>query len=210
MDVPVIAGVRVCVAVTLVVAVRIAVRMGVGRAVGVARRSIHAGIGNPVAGVESNGIAKEREMRIGDLARMTDTSVESIRYYEREELLPAPARTSANYRSYDEQHVRRLMFIRRCRALDMALDEIRTLLGCIDRPGGDCSVANALLDEHLGHVRRRIAELRRLETELRELRAQCASPRSADACGILNGLSQGGVRARPRAGPHRHDDLHRY
>jgi Cd(II)/Pb(II)-responsive transcriptional regulator len=149
-------------------------------------------------------------MKIGDLARATETSVESIRYYEREGLLPAPARTGANYRSYDAQHVRRLMFIRRCRALDMALDEIRTLLGCIDRPDGDCSVANTLLDEHLGHVRRRIAELRRLETELRELRAQCASPRSADACGILNGLSQGGARARPRAGPHRHDDLHRY
>ena len=148
-------------------------------------------------------------MKIGDLALATDTSVESIRYYEREGLLPAPARTASNYRRYDEAHVQRLMFIRRCRALDMALDEIRTLLGCIDRPDADCGVANTLLDEHLGHVRHRIAELRRLEAELRALRAQCASPRSADACGILNGLAQGGARARPRSGPHRHDDLHR-
>lgn len=148
-------------------------------------------------------------MKIGDLALATDTSVESIRYYEREGLLPAPARTASNYRRYDEAHVQRLMFIRRCRALDMALDEIRTLLGCIDRPDADCGVANTLLDEHLGHVRHRIAELRRLEAELRALRAQCASPRSADACGILHGLSQGGVPARPRSGPHRRDDLHR-
>lgn len=149
-------------------------------------------------------------MKIGELAAATDTSVETIRYYEREGLLPAPARTGANYRSYGDTHVQRLTFIRRCRALDMALDEIRTLLGCIDRPGGDCSVANTLLDEHLGHVRHRIAELRRLEAELRELRAQCASPRAADACGILRGLAQAAAPARPRPGPHRGDDLHRH
>ena len=56
-------------------------------------------------------------MKIGDLATATDTSVESIRYYEREGLLPAPARTQGNYRAYDALHVQRLQFIRRCRAL---------------------------------------------------------------------------------------------
>lgn len=150
-------------------------------------------------------------MQIGDLAAASSTSVESIRYYEREGLLPAPARTQGNYRTYDAAHVQRLQFIRRCRALDMTLDEVRALLRFIDTPQDDCAGVNALLDEHLGHVRHRIAELRRLERELQQLRASCASPRDAAACGILLGLSQSGERARkaPRGGHHRHDDLHR-
>ena len=150
-------------------------------------------------------------MKIGDLASATGTSVESIRYYEREGLLPAPVRTGGNYRDYDPAHAQRLQFIRRCRALDMTLDEVRTLLQFIDTPQDDCAGVNALLDEHLGHVRHRIAELRRLEKELRRLRAQCDSPRAADACGILLGLSRG-AEGRPRNaqdGHHRHDDLHR-
>lgn len=150
-------------------------------------------------------------MQIGDLAAATDTSVQSIRYYEREGLLPAPARTQANYRAYDTVHVQRLQFIRRCRALDMTLDEVRALLQFIDTPQDDCAAVNALLDAHLGHVRHRITELRRLEKELQHLRAQCASPRAADACGILLGLSQGGESKRKARGDghHRHDDLHR-
>lgn len=99
-------------------------------------------------------------MQIGDLAAASSTSVESIRYYEREGLLPAPARTQGNYRTYDAAHVQRLQFIRRCRALDMTLDEVRALLRFIDTPQDDCAGVNALLDEHLGHVRHRIAELR--------------------------------------------------
>ena len=150
-------------------------------------------------------------MKIGDLAAATDTSVQSIRYYEREGLLPVPARTSGNYRAYDGVHVRRLQFIRRCRALDMTLDEVRTLLRFIDVPQADCAGVNALLDEHLGHVRHRIAELRRLDKELQQLRASCASPREAAACGILLGLSRSGDGKRVSAGDnhHRHDDLHR-
>ena len=150
-------------------------------------------------------------MKIGDLAAASHTTVESIRYYEREGLLPAPARTQGNYRRYDGAHVQRLQFIRRCRALDMTLDEVRALLQFIDAPQDDCTGVNALLDEHLGHVRHRIAELRRLEKELQQLRASCASPRAAGDCGILLGLSQRGPAPRPAAGDghHRHDDLHR-
>lgn len=67
-------------------------------------------------------------MKIGELAKATDTQVETIRYYEREELLPEPSRTDANYRIYGKPHVERLVFIRHCRSLDMTLDEIRKLL----------------------------------------------------------------------------------
>ena len=150
-------------------------------------------------------------MKIGELALATQTQVETIRYYEREGLLPQAPRSEGNYRIYGTEHVERLAFVRHCRSLDMTLDEVRALLRFIDTPQDDCAGVNALLDEHLGHVRRRIAELRRLEKELQHLRAQCASPRAADACGILLGLAQG-VEGRARApgdGHHRHDDLHR-
>ena len=129
-------------------------------------------------------------MKIGDLATASATPVDTIRYYEREGLLPAPARTSANYRAYDDSHLERLRFIRHCRHLDMSLDEVRQLLRVRDDPQADCRAANHVLDEHIGHVSRRIRELRALERQLKDLRARCVSAQSADQCGILTGLAQ--------------------
>ena len=77
-------------------------------------------------------------MKIGELARLAGTNVETIRYYERDGLLPVPARSEGNYRIYGETHVQRLFFIRRCRGLDMTLDEIRVLLRFKDAPHGLC------------------------------------------------------------------------
>ncbi|MES2251275.1 MAG: Cd(II)/Pb(II)-responsive transcriptional regulator [Pseudomonadota bacterium] len=127
-------------------------------------------------------------MKIGDLAKATNTPVETIRYYEREQLLPAPARTDGNYRIYDDEHTQRLGFIRRCRSLDMTLDEIRSLLKFRDAPQEDCGEVNQLLDDHIGHVASRIAELKTLEKQLKALRLQCGGPESASACGILQEL----------------------
>lgn len=129
-------------------------------------------------------------MKIGELATASDTVVETIRYYEREGLLPAPARTESNYRSYGPEHLARLQFIRYCRSLDMSLDEVRVLLRFKDSPNANCGDVNAVLDEHIGHVSRRIRELRALEKELKELRSQCAEVRQAQDCGILEGLSK--------------------
>lgn len=67
-------------------------------------------------------------MRIGELAVASATQIETIRFYEREGLIPTPGRSAGNYRLYDGSHVQRLIFIRRCRGLDMALAEIRALL----------------------------------------------------------------------------------
>lgn len=128
-------------------------------------------------------------MKIGQLATATATPVETIRYYERAGLLPAAPRTEGNYRDYDAAHVQRLSFIRHCRALDMALDEIRTLLRLQDAPGGDCGGVNAVLDAHIGHVAQRIRELRALERQLRGLRAQCQATQATEDCGILKTLA---------------------
>ena len=102
-------------------------------------------------------------MKIGELAKIAQTQTETIRYYEREGLLPEAARTDANYRIYDESHVQRLAFIRHCRSLDMTLAEIRTLLEFKDAPAGSCADVNTLLDEHISHVATRIRELKALE-----------------------------------------------
>lgn len=140
-------------------------------------------------------------MKIGDLAAATATSVETIRYYEREGLLPPVIRSGANYRIYGASHVARLAFIRNCRGLDMTLDEIRTLLRFRDAPSEDCGEVNALLDRHIGHVASRIAELRELEGLLRRLRGRCRQASEARACGILAGLGAGAHRAgEPRTG----------
>lgn len=138
-------------------------------------------------------------MKIGELAGLSATPVETIRYYEREGLLPAPGRSLGNFRIYEAGHLERLQFIRYCRSLDMSLDEVRVLLKFQDAPEENCGEVNALLDEHIGHVARRVRELRALERQLRQLRRRCASARPAQECGVLSGLQQA-AQERPAAG----------
>lgn len=140
-------------------------------------------------------------MRIGEVARRAACPVETVRYYEREGLLPAPRRSAGNYRLYGPEHAERLAFIRRCRSLDMSLPEIRTLLKAIERPEADCGPVNALLDEHIGHVAARIAELRQLKSELDAIRAHCEGSKPTKRCGILASLTE---PARKRVRPRRH------
>lgn len=134
-------------------------------------------------------------MRIGDLAQAAQCRVETVRYYEREGLLPPPARSSGNYRLYGPHHVERLRFVRHCRSLDMSHEEIRTLLAFRDAPEQRCDDVNALLDEHIGHVARRIDELKALERELRHLRNQCRTVNAARDCGIMRSLGRDSHRA---------------
>jgi Cd(II)/Pb(II)-responsive transcriptional regulator len=128
-------------------------------------------------------------MKIGELAQVTATTVEAIRFYEKKGLLPVPDRTESNYRIYGQAHVDRLTFIRHCRSLDMALDEIRALLRFKQAPQENCAGVNDLLEAHIGHVAHRIRELRALEKQLRALREQCAMADAAGDCGILKELS---------------------
>jgi Cd(II)/Pb(II)-responsive transcriptional regulator len=128
-------------------------------------------------------------MKIGDLAQATLTPAATIRFYEREGLMPAPARSEANYRRYGPAQVQRLTLIRRCRDLDMNLHEVRALLAVWDEPAASCDEVNRLLDAHLAHVQARLRELRALQKELQALRQRCMNPQTAGACGILRGLA---------------------
>ena len=134
-------------------------------------------------------------MRIGELARRADCPVETVRFYEKQGLLASPRRSGANYREFGTSHLERLAFIRRCRALDMSLPEIRGLIEAIERPGADCGPVDRLLEEHIEHVAARIADLTELKGELDAIRAHCAGGQPAKACGIVETLSR---QSRPR------------
>lgn len=147
-------------------------------------------------------------MKISDLAKAAHTQTETIRYYERKGLLPEAARTGANYRDYDDSHVQRLAFIRHCRSLDMTLEEIRTLLHFKDAPEENCGEVNQLLEAHVGHVVKRIRDLKGLEKELRSLQRLCTHNQQSADCGILSGLEeaarQAGERPTRESGEHIH------
>lgn len=122
-------------------------------------------------------------MKIGELGKKAGCSVETIRYYEREGLLPRPERGANNYRLYGGSHLESLRFIRNCRVLEMTLEEIRTLMHLRPDSERDCGEVNAILDEHICHVAERIERLRELKHQLVSLRGKCSQPRKS--CAIL-------------------------
>jgi Cd(II)/Pb(II)-responsive transcriptional regulator len=140
-------------------------------------------------------------IRIGELARRTACEVVTIRYYEKERLLPEPVRSVGNYRLYSEAHVERLQFIRHCRSLDMSLSEIRVLLDLREHPAQDCSEVNAMLDLHIQQVEEKIAALLQLKQHLLGLREKCGGALPMRACGILKGLADRSCHGDDRQGP---------
>ncbi|MBD8614361.1 Cd(II)/Pb(II)-responsive transcriptional regulator [Pseudomonas putida] len=138
-------------------------------------------------------------MKIGELAKITACQVETIRYYERENLLPPPARSDGNYRLYTQAHVERLTFIRNCRILDMTLDEIRNLLMLRDSPQDQCQSVNDLIDEHIHHVKARIDGLVALQDQLIALRQKCHGSTAEEHCAILQRLEISGAVTAPDA-----------
>ena len=123
-------------------------------------------------------------MRIGELAQRADCDVQTVRYYEREGLLEAPARDASGYRRYEERHAERLAFVRHCRSLDLPLSEVRQLLALAAQPNQACARVNDLLDSHIALVKQRLAALKGLEKQLVALRRTCDGDTS-HPCAIL-------------------------
>jgi Cu(I)-responsive transcriptional regulator len=126
-------------------------------------------------------------LSIGDLARAAGTKAETVRYYERIGLLPAPARTSGNYRAYARSHLERLSFIRRARDLGFSLDQVRALLRLADDRSQSCAEVDRIAKLHLTEVERKIADLASLGEELRQLIEKCRHGTIAE-CRILDAL----------------------
>ncbi len=125
---------------------------------------------------------------IGKAAKLSGVSAASIRFYEREGLLQPGARSSNSYRGYTEGEVHQLRFIRLCRAMDMSLSEVRTLLNLDLAKKSDCAAANATLQAHIAHVGERLAELQALQNDLVSLRARCDG--TGPRCRIIEALHE--------------------
>jgi Cu(I)-responsive transcriptional regulator len=130
-------------------------------------------------------------MKIGELARATAVKSETIRFYERIGLLPAPERTEGNYRDYGPPDRERLNFIRHARRLGFEIADIRSLLGLADQPENDCGEVGRIASGHLAAVDEKIALLERLRSELGRMVSQCEGGRISD-CRIMNSLADVG------------------
>lgn len=126
-------------------------------------------------------------MKIGELSRATGTNIETIRYYERIGLLPEPARTADNYRSYGEAHRTRLAFVRHSRELGFTIEEVRSLLDLADHPERECSEANLIATRHLAQVEEKIGQLVTLRDELSRIIGRCRGGLAAD-CRVIEAL----------------------
>lgn len=127
-------------------------------------------------------------LTIGSLSKQSGVNVETIRFYERSGLLPAPQRTPSGYRSYRAEDVRRLRFIRRGRELGFSLEEIRELLELAAHPQQPCASADRMVREHLDAIEIRIRDLQNLQQELRKL-GNCPSA-EAEHCRLLEALDE--------------------
>ena len=130
------------------------------------------------------------ELTIGRLAARTGVNIETIRYYERIGMIPPPPRSAGGQRRYEESHLRRLAFVRRCRELGFPLDEIRTLLALVDGGSYSCTEVRNMTVRQLEAVRRRIADLRVMERTLDTMAAACAGGSVPD-CPIVDALFAG-------------------
>jgi MerR family mercuric resistance operon transcriptional regulator len=128
---------------------------------------------------------------IGTLSKHTGTNIETIRYYERIGLLPAPARSSGGYRLYGTGHLKRLNFIRRARTLGFSIGEVRRLLRLADERKRPCAEVRVVAEAHLKDVRAKIVDLRRMERVLKATVARCAEGRRSD-CPVIEALYRNG------------------
>ena len=119
------------------------------------------------------GITESRGLGIGGLARLAGVKIETIRYYEKIGLMQPPPRTSGGHRSYEPEHVQRLHFIRRARALGFGIEGIRTLLTLSAGAADSCTQAREIAAAHLADVRVKREDLAKLEAVLSETIAQC-------------------------------------
>lgn len=130
-------------------------------------------------------------LTIGNLARATETTVETIRYYEKLGLLPKPDRTAGNYRAYGPTELGRLSFIRRARDLGFPLEQVRDLLALADRQDHPCAEVDELARRHLEQVERKIADLQALGRELSAMVEACGGGAIAD-CRVIDALAPTG------------------
>ena len=129
-------------------------------------------------------------MKIGELAKRAEVPIDTVRYYEREGLIPPPVRRASGYRDYEDADVDRLRFMRRAKGLGFTLQEIRELLSLTSMSGDDMAALNAQTQAKLRDVEERIHSLTRIREALQSLVTACPGHGSLDRCPILAALSE--------------------
>jgi MerR family transcriptional regulator, mercuric resistance operon regulatory protein len=138
-------------------------------------------------------VARKAGIQIGEFARRSGCNVETVRYYERIGLIPAPARTAGGYRLYETADVRRLMFVRRARELGFTLEEVRTLMALsTHNVRAACAEVRELAANHLAQVRAKIAELQVKEAVLAQA-VQRYEENEIPGCPMIKTLSEEAV-----------------
>lgn len=130
-------------------------------------------------------------LSIGNLSKQCGVNIETIRYYEKIGVMPAPDRSASGYRLYGPDHLKRLSFVRRSRQLGFSLDEIRSLLRLVDGDAYTCTQVRELTLDHVAEIRRKITDLKRLKRVMEEMAAQCSGGRAPE-CAIVDALFDGG------------------
>ncbi len=126
-------------------------------------------------------------LSIGALSKQSGVSIETIRYYERRGVLPNPPRSIGGFRLYSGEYLRRLAFVRRGRDLGFSLETLRGLIHLTETNTYTCEEVYALTQEHLTEVRRKIADLRRVEQEIVKIASHC-SKTPAPECPVIDAL----------------------
>ena len=129
-------------------------------------------------------------MKIGELAKRSGVGIDTVRFYERQGLLPKARRLASGYRVYDPGDVKRLRFVRRAKALGFTLEEIRDLLALSDHRDDDMAALKGLATEKLADVQAKLAELNRIREGLETLVVACPGHGALAQCPILNALSE--------------------
>jgi len=127
---------------------------------------------------------------IGQLAKKSGVSVDTIRYYEKIGLLDKAQRTAGNYRHYSEQMLSELLFLKHCRELGITIQDIQKLKGLAEDPSQTCMDVDHLIDQYLAEVSQKIKNLEHLKQDLSHLKQQCSQHRTIEQCGILKELHQ--------------------
>jgi len=127
-------------------------------------------------------------LSIGQVAKSTGVSVEAIRFYERQGLIPEPARSAAGYRQYPPDTPRRVRFIQRAKAVGFTLGDIRELLELRTRPDVTCADIQARAQDKLEEIAAKLAELEQMRRALNRLAEQCSGDGALSECPILDAL----------------------
>ncbi len=129
-----------------------------------------------------------KALKRGNLAKMAGVNIETIRYYEKQGILPEPDRSPSGYRQYDEETVNQIRFVKRAQQLGFSLSEIKQLLKLSEGEITDCDEVKDIALKKLEAIREKITNLQKLDSILSNLATQCERQQTIKGCPIIEAL----------------------